>query len=228
MGDRAKELWARVKEKAKTFFLGSLDPPEDRYVTWFGTIVWALFLAALGIALISGLVNLWSVVDTPTPTDTETKVNFLWGLFDLEMTRETGLIALVLIAGALGSFVQASSAFVSFVGNGELKAGWVWWYGFRIFSGAVLALIVYLGIRGGLFGGQDATDEVNPYGTAGFAGLVGLFTKQALQKLQEVFETLFQTDKEFEAPDDVGTKEEIEKRREKRERERRQRSKGRD
>jgi hypothetical protein len=39
--------------------------------------------------------------------------------------------------------------------------------------------------------------SINPYGVAALAGLVGLFSKQASDKLQEVFETLFQTKRGF-------------------------------
>jgi hypothetical protein len=67
----------------------------------------------------------------------------------------------------------------------------MWWYGLRLFSGASLALLVYLGVRGGLFGGQASAPQVDPYGTAAFAGLVGLFSRQATEKLEEVFDTVF-------------------------------------
>jgi hypothetical protein len=195
---------------------GSAEQPQKRYVTSAGTIFWALFIALVGVALISALVNLWPVVDPTLPTNATTAqqdsaaqahndVVFLWGAFDLSLNKSSGLIVLAMVAGALGSFVQASLAFVHWVGVRQLETSWVWWYGFRLFSGAVLAVIVYLGIRGGLFGSQNATTEVNAYGTAAFAALVGLFSKQAIAKLQEVFNTLFRTDKEEPAVADPGT-----------------------
>jgi hypothetical protein len=198
------------------WFIGSKDRPSDLYVTRFGTIFWAIVIAVLGAAIISAVVNLWPTVDPTLPAgaaatqqdaaaQAQHKVTFLWGAFDLSLNKSTGLIVLAFVVGALGSFVQASLAFVSWVGNRELKVSWVWWYGFRLFSGGALALIVYLGIRGGLFGGQNSTTEVNAYGTAAFAGLVGLFSKQAIAKLQEVFNNLFRTDSEESATADPGT-----------------------
>jgi hypothetical protein len=37
--------------------------------------------------------------------------------------------------------------------------------------------------------------DLSPYGVAAVAGLAGLFSKQATDKLREVFETLFKTEK---------------------------------
>lgn len=160
-------------------------------------------IATLGIALVSALFNLWPVVDIQAASapaagsggesPATSTVSFLWGAFDLQLTKSTGLIVLSLVAGALGSFVQASLAFVYWTGQRELRTSWVWWYGFRLFSGAVLALIVYFAIRGGFLGGESATEEVNAYGIAAFSSLVGLFSKQAIAKLQEVFNTAFST-----------------------------------
>ncbi len=175
-----------------------------------------MLIAALGVALICALINLWPVVDPTLPTNataaqqdsaaqSQSTVRFLWGAFDLSLNKSSGLLVLAIVAGALGSFVQASLAFVYWVGNRKLEVAWIWWYGFRLLSGAVLALIVYLGIRGGLFGSQNASTEVNAYGTAAFASLVGLFSKQAIAKLGEVFNTLFRTDKPDSAAMDPGT-----------------------
>src|SRR5262245_59367524 len=98
--------------------------PEDSYVGTMGTIFWALVIGVLGAALVSALVNIWPVVDvTPPATDTgaeaaaqaastEKSVSFFWGAFDLQLTKSTGLIVLAIVAGALGSFVQASMAYV--------------------------------------------------------------------------------------------------------------------
>ena len=60
-------------------------------------------------------------------------------------------------------------------------------------SGA-LALITYFAVRGGFFSaGTGSTTSVNDFGIAAMAGLVGMFTKQATAKLDEVFSTLFRT-----------------------------------
>ncbi len=64
---------------------------------------------------------------------------------------------------------------------------------------AMLALIVYFTLRGGYLG-QDQAAPVNPYGVAALSALVGLFTRHAVSKLTDVFDTLFGTPKEDEHP----------------------------
>ena len=102
-------------------------------------------------------------------------------------------MVLAAVAGALGGWVTSIRLFAFWAGEHKLKATWPWWFGNRVLGGAALALVVYLLIRAGLFGSESATGDVNPYGTAAFAALVGLFTRQAMTKLQAVFDTLFQT-----------------------------------
>jgi hypothetical protein len=72
--------------------------------------------------------------------------------------------------------------------------------------GIALALLFYLVLRGGLIvpslpSGEagtgtpsiDATHLLNPYGIAAVSALAGMFSKQAIDKLREVFDTLFRT-----------------------------------
>jgi hypothetical protein len=110
------------------------------------------------------------------------------------LSREIDLLLLALIAGALGTFIHIARSYVDFVGNRTLRGSWGAWYLLYPFIGAALALTFYIAIRGGLL----ATGmEVNPYGMAALSALVGMFTKQATDKLAEVFSTLFKTDKEL-------------------------------
>ena len=66
-------------------------------------------------------------------------------------------------------------------------------------QGAALALIVYFTLRGGYLG-QDQTAPVNPYGVAALSALVGLFTRHAVSKLTDVFDTLFGKPRDETAP----------------------------
>jgi hypothetical protein len=112
---------------------------------------------------------------------------------------ETRLILLVLLAGAIGSYVHAASSFVDYLGNRTLISSWVWWYLLRPFIGMMLALIFYFVFRGGFItagvnqGGDAAASFINPFGVAAVAGLVGMFSKVAADKLNEVFQTLFKS-----------------------------------
>lgn len=118
-------------------------------------------------------------------------VRLFW--FKFEISAEVRLIILVLIAGALGSYIHIATSFVDFVGNKKLKRSWLWWYILRPFSGSILALIFYMIIRGGLLAGQIEGTALSRYGVTGLSGLIGLFSKQAIDKLNEVFNTLFST-----------------------------------
>lgn len=110
---------------------------------------------------------------------------------------ETRLLLLVLLAGAIGSYVHAASSFVDYLGNRTFISSWVWWYLLRPFIGMMLALLFYFVFRGGFVtagvnqGGDAAVSFINPFGVAALAGLVGMFSKVAADKLNELFTTLF-------------------------------------
>lgn len=111
----------------------------------------------------------------------------------LTIENESRWILIVLLTGALGSYVHAATSFVTFVGNRSLVMSWTWWYILRPFIGSSLALIFYFVIRGGLLStGTDAAN-VSIFGIAAVSGMVGMFSKQATDKLREVFDTLFKT-----------------------------------
>ncbi len=175
--------------------------PNNRWVVLLGTVI----MFVVGLALISSVINLWPVVDRSTamtagggaamtPTSRQ-GVNLLFGLVSLNVTPSTALIVLVLVLGASGSLVHTATSFADFVGNRSLYSSWVVWYLLRVIIGMILALVLYFAVRGGFFSASSASDDVNPYGIAALAGLAGLFSKQATDKLREVFETLFQVNK---------------------------------
>ncbi len=98
---------------------------------------------------------------------------------------------LALLSGVLGSFMHAAQSFTAYVGNRTIRRSWLLWYFVRPPIGAVMGMVFYFVIRAGLVGGSS--DSVSPYGVVAFAGLAGWFSKQATEKLAEVFETLFDT-----------------------------------
>lgn len=111
----------------------------------------------------------------------------------LEHSMEVRLLLIVLLAGALGAYIHATTSFIDYVGNRKLSGNWVWWYLLRPFIGSALALIFYFVVRGGFISPNSGGDAMNPFGIAALAGLVGMFSQQATDKLSEVFKTLFRT-----------------------------------
>ncbi len=66
-----------------------------------------------------------------------------------------------------------------------------------------LPLILYFAVRGGLITGNAGAQNLSLYGVAAVAGSAGMFSKQATDKLREVFETLFKTTQPLERPDEL-------------------------
>ncbi len=157
---------------------------------WLAAHLLGLFLLTLGVALALGLVAVWPAVEAATAqTPAPTEISYL-GL-SYTASPGTALILLVVVASAVGSYVHVGTSFGDYVGNRRLAVSWTWWYLLRVPIGVTLALLFYFAIRGGLFGADTPDSVINPYGIAALAGLVGLFSKQATDKLREVFDTLF-------------------------------------
>jgi len=116
-----------------------------------------------------------------------------------EPVSEGDVLTMVILLGALGGSLHLVSSLVMFIGNRQLKRSWLPYYLAMPFTGAGLAPVVYMLLRVGL---------VNPSGTAtsgtgvsglnfiaiyAFAVMTGLFSRAALDKLGEVFGTMFKT-----------------------------------
>jgi len=99
------------------------------------------------------------------------------------------------VAGALGSYIHLTTSFTDYLGNRQFVSSWKWWYVLRPFIGSALAVIVYCAVRGGLISGGAGAGDLSPYGVTALAGLAGMFSKQATDKLKEVFEDLFKAEK---------------------------------
>jgi hypothetical protein len=172
-------------------------PPTNSFLIALGTIV----VVAFGVALLASVVNLWPAVEAGVGTGSSSSappaakaVRLLFGIVTLQLTPATALLVLVVIAGALGSMIHLATSFADFIGNRDFKPSWTPWYLVRPVVGAALALLLYFAVRGGFFSASSQSADVNPYGIAALAGLAGLFSKQATDKLREVFETLFHVD----------------------------------
>jgi hypothetical protein len=140
------------------------------------------------------IVALWPIQTDDTPAKWITEVKLLGGEFTIHM--ETRLIILVLVIGGLGSYIHAATSFATYVGNRSFAYSWLWWYISRPFIGMAIALILYFALRGGLVLLSIETDitDLNPFGIAAIAGLSGMFSKQATDKLRDIFDNLFKTE----------------------------------
>lgn len=166
---------SRAASSAQVFGLGG------------GLIVLALLLAYLFVCL-------WPSSFTPeTKGVEEYPVKLLWTTGQFMISADVRLLMVVMLAGGLGSFIHTATSFGDFVGNEKLSRSWIWWYVLKPFIGMILAVIFYLVIRGGFLSAGAEAGKLNIYGITALAGLAGMFSKQATDKLSEVFDALFRT-----------------------------------
>lgn len=116
-----------------------------------------------------------------------------WFTLHRPISDELRLLLIVIIAAGLGSYIHAATSFASYVGNRRMQASWVWWYILRGPIGIALALTFYTVFRGGLLSSGAVGTDVSPFGVAALASMVGLFSKQATDKLRETADNLFRT-----------------------------------
>ncbi|WNZ07831.1 hypothetical protein [Streptomyces sp. 11x1] len=175
---------------------GSDGTADDRRLSTVSTALLGLFLLTDVVFVCGALVTLWPAVLATVEPGAEPTATARWspfGLGDWSLTADTAMLLAVVVCSALGSFVHAATSFATYVGNRRLYASWLWWYLLRAGIGVALALLVYLLLRGGLFAGSSGAGAPNPYGFSGIAGLCGLFSKQATDKLREICDTLLST-----------------------------------
>ena len=161
-------------------------------------MAFGIYLIVLNLLLVYVLVKIWPGTVPPAPDD---QVTFLWRGLSFHLFVETRYLLIVAVAGALGSYIHLATSFADFLGNRRLFWSWGWWYVLRPFIGVALAIILYFVVRAGLISGTSDAKTLNAYGVAAIAGMAGMFSKQATDKLREVFENLFRTEKPAERAD---------------------------
>ena len=111
---------------------------------------------------------------------------------------EGDVLFMVMLLGALGGFLRLASSLANYIGNRQLLKSWVIYYLLTPIQGAALAPVVYLLLRVGVLnpantvpGSTSPADSLNLIGIYAFAVLTGLFSKQAIEMLADVFSTIF-------------------------------------
>jgi hypothetical protein len=113
-------------------------------------------------------------------------------LFGTHVTLSLDVVLFVIVAatGALGGLLHTVRSLSWYLGNRSLRWSWVPFYMMLPLVGASGATVFYLVFRAGLFSPSTTTTQVNPFGFAAIAALVGLFSEQAMEKLRDVFGSL--------------------------------------
>jgi len=157
------------------------------------------------LLLVYFLCRIWPA-SSPEETDTLRTISLFRGMIEISMSWEVRLILIVLATGMLGAFIQTGQSLIRRVGQKTLDQSYVWWYVLRPLIGSALALIFYFVIRGGLLSVSAGAQAISHFGIAATAGIVGLFSTYAIDKLREVFTTLFATSEKGEEEEDKSKK----------------------
>lgn len=168
---------------------------ERAPLAWRWTAVLGVLVVLVGAAVLVATFWSWRTVEEAAAAAKPRTPNAVvdvsvYGL-GFTVTQESALLLLVIASALAGSYVHLATSFASFVGNRELTASWVWWYLLRVFIGSALAVVGYFTFRAGFLSSGASAQQVNTFGVAALAGLTGLFSKQATDKLREVFDTVF-------------------------------------
>jgi len=167
-------------------------------------------VAVIGLLLFLSVPLLLYVLITLWPTHSTGSSSSQWStdvyMFGAHLTvpPEPRFIFLVVVASAIGSFIAVATSFTTYLGNERLYTRWIWWYILRLPVGIALAVLFYLAVRGGFFTSTASEADVNPFGVAALGGLVGMFSKQAADKLQDVFAQLFNSSRDSERGDKLS------------------------
>lgn len=156
-----------------------------------GVLVSVLVVATLLLGFYVLIVCWPTVVQVAAGKPKQTVQLFGWKWHD--PNADLLYMLIVLIFGAMGASVHVMTSAATYLGNGDFRSRWIPWYFVRLPVGMAIALIAYVAMRAGLLTAGTSSASINPYGIAAIAALAGLFSKQATDKLEEVFETLFQT-----------------------------------
>ena len=119
---------------------------------------------------------------------------------------ETLLLFVMMLSGAIGACVYSFWAISDHLGRHHdfYYERWKTWYIIRPIVGAGLAMFFYLLIRGGLLTIGADSMTLNLVVIAGLSGLVGMFSEQAIRKLNDLADTLFGRSPNNNAPNTKG------------------------
>lgn len=141
-----------------------------------------------------------NVVETSAKTEKLDPESLVSGSKDSSILKQCPIwgwkfVGLVVIIGILGACLHGMTSLVYHIGMDDFEEKWAPWYLCRPVVGGVLALIFYLIINAGLISHVE-DDEKRFFWILGLSGLIGLFSKQALNKLSMIFDAVFASDKE--------------------------------
>lgn len=108
---------------------------------------------------------------------------------------EQTVMLMVMLLGLLGGTIHFSASLGKYIGNRRLRRSWVAYYVFMPLEGAAVAPMIVLLLRVGVLAPRAASgssiEDMNLVGLYAFSAMAGLFAKQAIEMLAQVFNTIF-------------------------------------
>jgi hypothetical protein len=154
-----------------------------------GALVLEAYFVSLGTATAYVLWRIWPKADALAAAD------LAGGRLPLVADPDARLILIAALSALLGSFIHSATSFASYLGNHKLLRAWVGWYVLRPVIGMALGLVFYFILRAGLVTTESAA-AVNEFGVAAVSALAGMFSKQAADKLEEIFDGVLASHKD--------------------------------
>jgi hypothetical protein len=118
------------------------------------------------------------------------EVHYL-GLWEFTLSTEVVFFLIVGCSGALGGLIHAVRSVSIYVGTRTLRWSWVAYYLLLPLVGVLGGTLFYVILRAGLFSPSTEVEQASPFGFAAVAGLVGLFSQQAMEKLRDLAGQIF-------------------------------------
>jgi hypothetical protein len=154
-----------------------------------GALVLEAYFVGLGLVTAFVLWRIWPAGEV------QATVGFLGHRVGVSPDPDARLILIAALSALLGSFVHSATSFATYLGNHKLLRAWVGWYVLRPVIGMALGLVFYFLLRAGLVTTESAA-AVNDFGVAAISALAGMFSKQAADKLEEVFDGVLASPKD--------------------------------
>jgi len=182
-------------------------PPDPTPLKGTWKLILGGYLVALPLLLAYMVYKLWPTADAEGKIP-DADISLFGGLVEFnDLDAEVRLILVAMVVGALGACIHAAKSFSDFSGNRKIYTSWVWWYVLKPFIGLALAAVFYFAVRAGLLSTGSEAADISPYGVAAIAGIVGMFSDRAAEKMAQVFDVVApKTTQHLDAL--VGTEEE--------------------
>jgi len=177
---------------------GAQAPPLGKHVTQPADLRVALrvsvYTIIVFVVVAYFLIDVWPANTEDLALNATRSVTLYPTDVSFSLGAETSLIFVMIFSGIIGACVFSFFAISHHLGaEKDFDKVWEAWYLLRPVVGAGLALVFYFLLRGGVLTIGADLKNLNLVGVASLAGLVGMFSEQAMIRLEALADTLLGT-----------------------------------